>query len=433
MLHRIPQLLLVLLSVLVCLPSVAQQAQEEKIERLCQEAMNHYDMLELESSEAKLFEAIAIAQRSGIEKPAVAQCHIMLGLVYLATGDEESTRDEFRQALEIDPKCEIDPLYSTPSKTDLFNEVASSITPPEIETLETKEPETGMVRHSPIEYADAFQPVDFRIFIPTDMKVSKVYLYIRPYGEANFYINEMFRLDSQTWMYTLGGDQVTRNLIDYYIEVNSVDGTVTSGVGTDFAPLQITVFGAPDNGKPPVVGPDDPNTKTFRRVTIFAGVGSGIGLATGKPINWNVGKPEASQVVIKKGIATSPFHMKAEINIHVTKLFSICGFGRIQFFDRVEPIFGGKLRFFILDESPLLLYLGAGGGYGYVSHTVNLAPVEDFTDVTIEGPGHAGLDVGITIDLAPHFSVTIGVYIMALFGDAFSVQGDLNVGLSTYF
>ena len=192
MLHSILRLICILFLLLGSLPSAAQQVQEEKVERLCQEAMNHYDMLELEASETKLFEAISISQRSGIETPAVAQCHIMLGLVYLANGDEESTRDEFRQALEIDPNCEIDPLYSTPSKTDLFSEVSSSIVPPKIETLDNKEPETGMVRHTPVEYADAFQPIDFRIFIPLNIKVSKVYLYIRPYGEANFYINEMF-------------------------------------------------------------------------------------------------------------------------------------------------------------------------------------------------------------------------------------------------
>ena len=411
---------------LILIASSTAHAQLAEIEQLLQEAMEHYDMLELDQAESKLYEAIELAEAAGIEDPVVAQCHIMLGIViYVTTKDEEATKAEFKRAVEIDPNAEIDEYYSTPTLTELFAEAASEVQP-DITDLNGDPPKEDMLRHSPVEYADAFEPIEFKVVVPVNMRAAKVYLYLRPYGDVTYQVAEMYPLDDVNWYYKLSGERVNRSQIDYYIEVVAHNGVVIGGVGTDFAPFTIVVFGAPDDDvdQPPVVGPGNGDKPASRHVTIFIGAGSGLGVATGRPVL-------NSSYNVNPGMAPAPFHLLAELTFHVTPMFSICGFARIQLVES-EQLFGGKVRFNLDDEPPFLFYLGVGGGYGEVRHTVDLSPALDFVDTTLEGPGHAGLDVGISYDITDHFSVVAGTYIMVLF-DVFSVHIDLNVGVATWF
>src|SRR5262245_18237303 len=94
----------------------ADTKAHEDIQPETQEAMENLDLLEYEEARKLLNQALTIAKKGNLEKdPVVAQVHVRLGIVYFAgLNDAESAKLSFMNAVEVDPKVQIDAAYRTP-------------------------------------------------------------------------------------------------------------------------------------------------------------------------------------------------------------------------------------------------------------------------------------------------------------------------------
>ncbi len=101
--------------------SVAQAQADTQIADLNRQALDAYQSLDLDTARAKLEQAIALAQQSGLGGPVVAQSYMDLGVVYVAgMSDRDQGLTAFVSALCMQPDVQLDPLLSTPDVQQVF-------------------------------------------------------------------------------------------------------------------------------------------------------------------------------------------------------------------------------------------------------------------------------------------------------------------------
>src|SRR5262249_8057796 len=137
--HYFPMTRVALAVVVLCAaaPAVAQEARNvKKIDDLNRAAMEDYDLLEFDAAKKQLNDALALAKRAKLEKPAAcARPHLDLGIVYGAgAGDSDTALLEFTAALRIDPNIKLDAAYRSPALMKVLDQARATVTGRGVET-----------------------------------------------------------------------------------------------------------------------------------------------------------------------------------------------------------------------------------------------------------------------------------------------------------
>ncbi len=421
--------------------SAAQNSS--KLERALAKAQKAYDELEFEDAELLLEGAIGRAKQQGLDQdPTTARLYIFLGIIRFSTTGEPEAEQAFIEALTIDPSAEIDPDYRTPNLDKVFERArgqAGGGFPPDTGTGFPPDTGTGFppdtggppsLQHTPVRTANAGRPLRFEAQIPQTLPVYRVVLHYRRFGERNFSTLDMRPVGRSSFVVDLDGRQVDSSQMDYFIEALDRTGGILIAAGGPSSPLQITVFGGSNNFSSPEPDPE-PDGDSGERQYVFISLtaSTGLGLATGTPDA--VRFPQFANINVDAGIAPSPFSANAELGVMITPAVHISGFFRLQI-PEITMLGGAKLRYWFENEGDFRLNVGIGGGFGEVSHIVDLRPAADFTSFTKEGPIHVGVPFGAIFGLSENFALVLDLYAMALF-PVFSIHGDLHLGIRASF
>jgi hypothetical protein len=411
------------LAALLLLTPAWGQGRDELQGSLAQ-AMRSYDELEFSEAERRLEDAIKLAERLGLDQdPVVADLHIFLGVVRFTVSGEEATERAFRAGLTINPDANISPDYKTPDLDVILERVRASI-PRGVGTPDPTPVVGREIEHTPIQTANAGQPIIFEATVPPTVPLYRMQLNYRRYGDREYSILDMQPVNPTTFRVILPGDEVYTSNLDYFIEVLDRTGGILVATGGPLSPLNVIVFGGDKfkgGGKKNKKDPDPDPTPSGDRQYVFLQVsgGGGFGLATGTP-------DVMKQLEINPGIAPAPFHVIGELGFMLTQSLHLSGFYRAQI---VEPenLFGAKLKWWFDSDSDWMAYTGVGGGYGRVRHTVDLRPAAEFVDTTREGPFHGGVGFGFGYKIGANVMFVIDFYTLILFPDI-SAHLDGNLG-----
>jgi len=395
------------------------QTPEEQVRDMLDQAYDEYDLLELEAAEVTLNQALSLADAYDVEAALVADLHLMMGIVADGLyGDDIVTMDHFAAGLEVDRGAQLNPYYTNPDLDALFEEAFESLPPIE------PEPTAPILSHQPAVTIRSGAPLTLTATTRDGAGVRRVVLAYRPHGETRFSRTNL-RLSSPTEFHVTVPGTVTESAgiqLEYFLQALNSDDLVLASSGSATTPHVVVILD-PDEGSS--------GEGLEHVVAITLGVGTGGGLATGEPIVMR------ERVDLNPGIALTPLHFLAEIMFHVGGIVELGPWSRIQAVlledaVEIETIFGLKGKFYFQADAPTRLYGSVGAGYGYVRHTVDLAPTVDFVDTTREGPFHAGAGVGIAHMFNNHVGILADFYFMVLF-DTVSVQLDANLGLLLAF
>jgi hypothetical protein len=92
------------------------------VSRMNKKAMEDYDSLEFDSARKTLVDAVAMLRANGVdETPLAAKTYINLGIVYIAGfKDVNRGKQQFVNALKINPDAKLDPALATPELEEAF-------------------------------------------------------------------------------------------------------------------------------------------------------------------------------------------------------------------------------------------------------------------------------------------------------------------------
>ena len=237
-------------------PAAAQSAKKQ-VEKLIEEASNHYDTLQIQKAETKLGKAIDLGEQSGVSGEVVARAHVMLGVVrYGATRSKKKALAAFKQAVKQDRKAEIPPVYQTPTLTKLMKKAQASLPPPEPDNQTdngqkdqsdggaSQATQVDEFTHEPIGSAQAGEPLTVEAFVPSDISVDVIYFNFQRYDDDQWRQVKMKATDATRFASELEGYRVYTSQISYYLQAVDSSGRVVAESGSESSPHAITVLGS---------------------------------------------------------------------------------------------------------------------------------------------------------------------------------------------
>lgn len=459
-------------------------AQEAELEAKLKQATEDYDVLMIAEAKAALEEAIQMAQSQGYSGSVLADIYIMRGIIeHAETRDDAVTKAFFTQALQIDRSAEIDPVYQTPTLTELMETARQEVGPAEPGGGSGGEaPSVEGFTHEAIATAEAGQPLLFEVFVPADMPVFRVLTYYRRFGESAYEPVELEPTSATRFATELPAREVRTSQIDYYIEALDRGGNVIATAGEEPNPFNITVLGSSEVSGGGGTGggtgggqieeefePDEPGAK---KGYFMLALGTGAGFLPG-------GEPTANpNRDVQGGFAPAFGHLLLDGGYMISERAHVGMYFRWQFapgqdfndvpdqskeagsflLDSEEECFGlglpgdcllgVKSRWFFQNTADLRLYSTAQFGFGRVRDWLELKEVA--SDPACEGktttrdaalnrdvcflrdtvrPGwmHVGVGGGVAYPLTDYMDLAGEAIAMVLFPDT-AVNFDVNLG-----
>ncbi len=412
---------------------------DEQLSASLRRAMEAYDILALDDAVKEIEGAIAMADRLGnTASPKRLELHIFHGIVLHALGDSAAASAAFQAALSIDRDAQIFEDYASPDLTGLL-EAERARLPREV-IADPIEPvvTARKLNHTPPSRASAGEPLLFEAEVPATVPVYRVLLHHRRFGETSFKDTEMTPKGETRFFSTLGGEHICSAQIDYYIEALDRTGNILSTDGDRNSPRSVPVLGAKGRCGEIIVDNGGQVEDPARQYVFFQlGAGGGAGLVTGNStplINKDAN--------VDPGLSIAPFHLMAELGFMITDTFHISGLfrGQLVFLTdgvELEPIFGGKLRYWFDNEGDFVMYATVGGGHGFVRHLIQVqqntpaGPIA-FTDTIRHGPIHTGAGFGFGYQANRNIALLVDTYTLVLFPET-SANVDLNLTLRVAF
>ncbi len=457
----------------------AQSEIDGQLQKKLDSAIEDYDFLQIQDAEKKLEEAVALAERNGVEtSPVLANVYVMLGIVrFAATRDEAVTEDIFVQGVEADANVDIDPVYQTPTLKDIMARARKRAKP---KTSDTPPPSAGDgLTHEPIQTADAGKDLEVEALTPVELPVYKVFLHYRGIDQTDYKRAEMEPTSNTRFAVTIPGNELTSSQLEYYILAEDRGGNIIDQKGSPDNPLSIVMLGSSDvddtdSGDDEVDDdePDAPGTsRQWVYLTLLGGTDFGF-LPGGSP----TANPERE---VNPGFVPAFGHMVIDAGVRITNSAHLGIFFRWQFapaqdftFINTDPgsgfwdtedeclglglsgdcILGFKYKWFFSDSEPLKLYSSAGTGVGRVRNWLRLK--EDATSPACAGKAietdsngqeicfvkdtvrtgwlHFGVGGGLAYELTDFLDLTADAYLMLLVPDT-SLNLDVSGGLTFRF
>ncbi len=433
-LFRVALVVFFALVTLVTLPDPAQADELDEIRRLYNAGFEAYDYFEYDTAETNFDQAAEVAKSSGTRDPIVAKVYIAKGILFHArfkdTAPEvarDKTFDEFVAAVSINYSIDLPDDYRSDELEEILKRAREIVPPPQ--NASSGGGGTVRLSHDTIAVADACQPVTVRANVPAHPEAFRAYLHYRSSDAVTYEASELEPdpADPEVLMADIPIEATTAATIDYYIEVQNRQQAAVASVGSRAQPMTITVIG-------------ECVIKAESRpiVQMFVGVGGGVGLASGESercrssVNCVGENPDAFQGV-QTGLAPAPFHVDGELMFNVVPEVQLGVYFRYQI---IEPamMFGGKVRYFLLNDQTNRFYTGLGLGYGDATYVVNLGPdFNNFSDIVrAKGPMHVGFNLGYMVAFHDYFGLQFDVYAPIHFPE-FTFHFDVNAGPYVHF
>lgn len=278
---------------------VAAQSPMSRVLDLNREAMNAYQMLEIEQAREHLLSALQTAEAGNVTGAPLARTYLNLGVIAVGGfGDNGAGMQYFQQALAIDGSVQLDPLTSTPEIQTVFDLArqraggggpsggggqggggasvggqggggqgggGSSV--------------GGNLSHRPVPEQLAQTAVPVYIEAPSD--AAQVYLYYKGHGMREFRRVEM-RSVASGYGYEIPCSDVYQPAVEYYIVAFASDGSPVGFAGSQSEPVSVAIVGSRTQPAPALPGRAPPETCVDRECPpgmegCNAGGGAGMG------------------------------------------------------------------------------------------------------------------------------------------------------------
>lgn len=449
-------------------------ATVKKIKKMARDAMENYDLMEVDDAKRLLNKAIALAKRKRMNShPLTAQLYVHLGIIYFSGfQDVESAKVAFIDAISIDPKIKLNPAYKTGDMEKLLREAKREYggdggsggsdaddapAAPVSDGVDCDE--VVGIAHTLVDSADAGRDKPIKAHVSADLGANKVALYYRAQGKTDFVEVKMKKKGSCAFVGTVPGSAMSGEVVHYYVAVYNKGGKVIAKKGSAASPNIIELLatsgavgsagGGGDSENPlggsvrSSAGGDSGETLTtkasYKSVYVSLIVGSGGGYVNGET--------EQARQTVSCCFAPALFHVNPEIGYRLSAKTSIGVAARIGLpvgadlpgHATAAPAGWLVVRRAFSDDGGLELSGAVGGGI--VRHTVPLAG-DMGTDTSAIGPLLVGAGLGYNKPLSGAMSFVAGLNFLAgvpvveeigVSPANFGVQVDANLGLQLGF
>jgi hypothetical protein len=294
---------ILLLGALLATPRSARAEGEdpaaiEKITDLNKKALDAYNNLDFEDARKLLKQALDLSSSAGLEKhPIKARTHIHMGVVLIATKQEELGIKQFRKALEIQPDIQVTKALANPEIVKAFSEAAATPgsaeggesggseapSPPNAAGSQSSEV-AGDITLVPVTRARRGKPVPISVVVNPDFKgYTKVVLAYRAEGAPEFIGVDMSRSGNK-FTGEIPAEATNGSVVHYYVEAETDDEEPVTTNGTEEKPYAIALStgGSSANNEQaePSEGDGDGDEEGGKFFVSLSG-GTGLGYATG--------------------------------------------------------------------------------------------------------------------------------------------------------
>jgi hypothetical protein len=244
-------------SILVCsLLAVGVQAAEDKatkhIADLDRMAMEDVEIEDYASAHKELAQALDAIKTAKLDKSAVAATtHVELGIVLGMEKKADDAVNEFKAALDIDPKAALPAPYAAKAELSALMDKAKAATAATVvKPVDPNAPVTG-IQHVPVDTAKEGDSIVIEAKVGADVKAKKVELEYRPQS-ADDYTTVPMKLEKGVYRATIPAEVTATDAVMYYIDARNAKAKIVASKGNASAPYVIAVARtkkAADEGK----------------------------------------------------------------------------------------------------------------------------------------------------------------------------------------
>jgi hypothetical protein len=395
---------------IVSVPATAW-AQAEEIEELLGEAIDEYDVLEVEAAAAKIEEGLRYAADHDVtDGIPLGKLYVMQGIIeYATTGDTDQVQESFANALRAEPKMDLPDVYRTPDLDEILAAARE-----EVGAAGPDRPPTGAgINHLPLTDVSADQPVIFEVFVPRDMAVYKMYVFFRVLGEEGWKKVELQPTNAERFAVQVAGTEFAASQFDYYVLAEDRGGNTVGHSGSEPEPHNVVVLGSGgSDGEPEDTGDDKEKKKKKKKekkpkapgdqkdTIMYVSVlfGTSPGFLSGAGNNLPTAHPERN---VSPGLAMAFAHTALDFGATLTPNMYLGMYFRFQFapaqnFEGLPPstttgggfpstkkeclglglpgdcLLGLKYRLFVNDNQRVRLFTSIGAGVGRIRNWLRL-------------------------------------------------------------
>lgn len=241
-------------------PTIAFAAPKDAAAtKIDQDAMNNdYLNVEFAKAEANLKKALDVCGANGCSPNVKARIYVHLGIVQANNNNSTMAEDSFVKALEASPNATLDPDFTTPEISVIFDSARARVggggaQPPEKTGEDGSSP--SEVSHEPVVEQMVNTPVPIWVQTPSTMESDKVIVRYRPFGGS--WKKQYLRQQKGGWGGNIDCNEVTTTgALKYYITVLDKSGEPITSVGSLDKPFVTQIKNQLD-GAPPHL-PNEP-------------------------------------------------------------------------------------------------------------------------------------------------------------------------------
>jgi len=332
-------------------------------------AMEDYDSLEFDSARKTLVDAVAMLRANGVdETPLAAKTYINLGIVYIAGfKDVNRGKQQFVNALKINPDAKLDPALATPELEEAFDAARKQagvkkkpppVEPPPPKPVETPKPkpkppeepppppepppkpepppepeppsqdEVKGLQHNPVDEVRPNQPILVKALLGNDVGATKLFLFFRGSGQEDYVSLAMKHTKGAEYVAQIPAEATSGRALQYYLEARDQRGRPVVGSGSAPNPYIITISetAPPGEQMPEIAVEEDEALKArlrrqreeeekksgkFHRLFIFLMPGIGLGYQPGgnhTEVAWQLQNPgDDTQAYTQQPIGSGGF------------------------------------------------------------------------------------------------------------------------------
>ena len=482
-----PGLGILLLGFLMLVPCAARADGEdpaviEKVTNLNKKALAAYSSLDFEDARKLLKQALDLCGSAGLDKhPIKARTHVHMGVILIASKQQELGIKQFRKALEIQPDIQVTKSLANPEIMQAFAEAsadtggaadtsdAGAAAPPggPADGAPVPTEVTGDITLLPVARGKIGRPIAISATVSPDFTgYAKLVLAYRPAGATEFVGVDM-RPSGNRFVGEIPAEATRGSVVHYYVEAEAADDSPVASNGSEQKPyaVQLSVAG-PREGAAGSGGGGDDGDENGPKFSISLAFGSGMGYVKGNgelnkdnKVNPGLAFSPAGQLVPEVGYflmprfrlsvqariqyvtGRTPLSLDALVKIKPAVNLGSCGSDRVcspgspiapSVFVRGSWFFG---------SGTFQPYLSLALGGGYIRHVVTFKSSTKIcgqkgdqvcVDSVLAGPILVGPGGGVHIGLTPSLGVIVEANSVLAFPN-FSYHVDLNAGMAARF
>lgn len=228
-------------------------------------AMEDFDLNEFPSAKTQLEAALEMARKAKLERhPIAAETHMFLAIVQIAgNNDELEGIVEFVKALEINSSAQVPVHYRNAQVQKVFDKAKARVgsgggTGPsdpgaaaQEAAAQDRAAAAGLfdrggegVTHTPVDTATAGKDLKIEVCMGAEIAPTKVMVFYRPQGVAEFTILPMKAGEGGLWTATVKGGAVGGGYMHYYIEARNAKDVALVRSGAKDSPHIVEVLAA---------------------------------------------------------------------------------------------------------------------------------------------------------------------------------------------